>query len=754
MKSTFRNLALALLVLAPISSHAITEADRAIVRGGAFNSLKNPGFEGGRGDYTVSGATVAVVTSGSNLLFGKGSVTFTPSASGQYIQSSLYTIPVGLYGGKCMARVWYKGGDASNKIQVLDGSDALIVERQFTGDTGKAEPLAVNFVCPSSGSYRLRIVSTQSASIVALDGAHLGEADNFTQVSQASLYGAAIWPATANCQWSTSSTSYAAFTADSDCTLPVGSNLIGAASAPATKIPAITFAYLPPGEYELVAVAGFGKGTAASEAANFRFFDGTSDAAGENTVSSGTNVPVSPAIYGRFKYDTAQTNITFQIRGKVSVGSATADVYANTTSLYISVKRLPSSTLDAFSPSTLTWKVDATIAGANPSLGTSAVTSYTGVEDAGLTLTNNVGQGNILAQIPCSSTNAPTGTTCAAGSESVGVSFVLPAANSDVMACASFGWVGTTGSTLNNFVSTTFQLVETPNNAQTILQEGKSKPQGTVSTPAAASATATMPFRVCGNFSFASAGQKTIRLMFEQAGTGISGSSIYGDANTNLGQRDIHWEVYPMNQGVPAPILYGPFRTQRTVTASSYTAASSDETIFADGTSNSITINLPTAVGISGKRYTVVKTDSTTAIISVTPFGAETLNGGAQTVLHRQRESVTVESDGAGWFVVGDDYRIETAVVLPATGPACSVTSQSGTWIGTTSSAATGRCTIPFRSGIFSAAPQCTTSPANTSSGETGIFSSPSTSSIEVYAGNSSGTLVNQPIVIFCRGKR
>jgi hypothetical protein len=49
-----------------------------------------------------------------------------------------------------------------------------------------------------------------------------------------------------------------------------------------------------------------------------------------------------------------------------------------------------------------------------------------------------------------------------------------------------------------------------------------------------------------------------LRLMFEQqvAGTPAS-STIYGDANATQGQRDMHWEVYPLSYNTPAPILVG-----------------------------------------------------------------------------------------------------------------------------------------------------------------------------------------------------
>ena len=66
------------------------------------------------------------------------------------------------------------------------------------------------------------------------------------------------------------------------------------------------------------------------------------------------------------------------------------------------------------------------------------------------------------------------------------------------------------------------------------------------------------PFRLCGTFSFTSGGQKTLRLMYEQGVSGVlAGSSVLADGDAASGQRDIKWEVYPINQVTPAPFIRG-----------------------------------------------------------------------------------------------------------------------------------------------------------------------------------------------------
>lgn len=189
------------------------------------------------------------------------------------------------------------------------------------------------------------------------------------------------------------------------------------------------------------------------------------------------------------------------------------------------------------------WKVDATISGGNPSLGTSAVTTYTGIEHGSLTLTNNTGSGNITAMIGCSGTNAATGTTCSSGNESVSAVYNQPYANQDVRACASFGHNVQNSASSN--IGATFQIVETTNSTQTIIQEGKSRlPSGNITV----SSNLTFPNQVCGTFTFTSSGQKTLRLAYEQEVSGTAtANQILADALGVAGQRDIHWEIYPLS---------------------------------------------------------------------------------------------------------------------------------------------------------------------------------------------------------------
>lgn len=66
-----------------------------------------------------------------------------------------------------------------------------------------------------------------------------------------------------------------------------------------------------------------------------------------------------------------------------------------------------------------------------------------------------------------------------------------------------------------------------------------------------------------------------------------------------------------------------------------------------------ITINLPTAVGIEGRIYRIKKI-SVTALnnVIIDPFGAQTIDGSLTTTLTTIYQSVSMQSNGANWFII------------------------------------------------------------------------------------------------------
>ena len=85
---------------------------------------------------------------------------------------------------------------------------------------------------------------------------------------------------------------------------------------------------------------------------------------------------------------------------------------------------------------------------------------------------------------------------------------------------------------------------------------------------------------------------------------------------------------------------------------SPYTTTPTDDTILCDATSGSITINLLTAVGISGKKYNIKKIDSTSNSVTIDPDGAETIDGETSITITGENDNYTIQSDGTNWRII------------------------------------------------------------------------------------------------------
>lgn len=98
--------------------------------------------------------------------------------------------------------------------------------------------------------------------------------------------------------------------------------------------------------------------------------------------------------------------------------------------------------------------------------------------------------------------------------------------------------------------------------------------------------------------------------------------------------------------------------TEVTVTASSYTAVSTDSVIFANAVSNAITVNIPSPAGIAGRQFTIFKTDSSGNGVTVQP-AAGTMGGyGSSISFFSQYQGIAAVSDGTNWQITS--YPITT----------------------------------------------------------------------------------------------
>jgi len=89
------------------------------------------------------------------------------------------------------------------------------------------------------------------------------------------------------------------------------------------------------------------------------------------------------------------------------------------------------------------------------------------------------------------------------------------------------------------------------------------------------------------------------------------------------------------------------------VTATPYTATSSDAIIPVDATAGAVTVNLPTAVGIKGRLYVILKTDASSNAVTVDGNASETMGGALTQTLSSQNSAILIYSDGANWLLIG-----------------------------------------------------------------------------------------------------
>jgi trimeric autotransporter adhesin len=87
---------------------------------------------------------------------------------------------------------------------------------------------------------------------------------------------------------------------------------------------------------------------------------------------------------------------------------------------------------------------------------------------------------------------------------------------------------------------------------------------------------------------------------------------------------------------------------------SNYTATANDNTILANTQAGAVTITLPTAVGISGKLYTIKKIDSTANVVTVNTTSSQTIDGSTSYTMNTAYSGVNIQSDNANWWIIAN----------------------------------------------------------------------------------------------------
>jgi len=91
--------------------------------------------------------------------------------------------------------------------------------------------------------------------------------------------------------------------------------------------------------------------------------------------------------------------------------------------------------------------------------------------------------------------------------------------------------------------------------------------------------------------------------------------------------------------------------SSRTISAST-TPTPTDGTLLVNALSASITVTLPSASAFANKIYEIKKIDSSVNVVTVAGAGGNTVDGAATFLISSQYEAITVQSDGANWFIL------------------------------------------------------------------------------------------------------
>lgn len=534
-----------LLLLLSITSFAqLTDTQRQELL--AKNLLKNPGGENGLAHWSTSAGTLAHTTTAAQVASGKGAINIDFAADGDILSNAAVAIPVGAYGNVGVAVCSFKGEAAFDaNLRVFDGTNVLATVA-ITSGTTKFTRTAVYFSFPSSGNIQLQVEANAATSDIYVDDCYLGLADGagLSNVSQAEVYGTSLHTVDGSCFWSTTSSSYAAFSAVSACST---ASVTGKLEAPATKIPAAKTVNIGPSKYKVSFSVTTGE--SGSDICQYRITDGTNSISEVRQATGGA----SRALYlsGIVEYSTAQSEVVFSLQAKRISGAGTGCfVYSTGQPLEITVEKFPLNSAESFTTDTSNYYVNATISGAHFVLGTAAVASYKEMTAATSTLTNHTLKGSIAGvEHACSGTNPSTGTTCAVGDESNGIAVpIYQTGLYDV--CVDFASFSQDSS--GNTKKIGYKIVQTENASQTLVQDGVNRVapghRGVSSADVVQSA-----LRICETFSVSAGPKRTFRLFFQKDST--SGIGRLTSEGTGTGNEGINWTISKTAENKPAPIF-------------------------------------------------------------------------------------------------------------------------------------------------------------------------------------------------------
>ena len=122
----------------------------------------------------------------------------------------------------------------------------------------------------------------------------------------------------------------------------------------------------------------------------------------------------------------------------------------------------------------------------------------------------------------------------------------------------------------------------------------------------------------------------------------------------SLGKSDRRFgEFYSVDGDFSGTLKTEGFKTGvAATTQAAITLSDTDHTLLADCTNNNVVVSLPASAGNDGLQYTIKKVDGSANYCSVTPNGAETIDGQSSFTITGQYESVSLVCYSGEWYLV------------------------------------------------------------------------------------------------------
>jgi len=139
--------------------------------------------------------------------------------------------------------------------------------------------------------------------------------------------------------------------------------------------------------------------------------------------------------------------------------------------------------------------------------------------------------------------------------------------------------------------------------------------------------------------------------MYDDA-AGATGDLYYRDASGNFVRLGIGSNGQTLKVAGGIPVWSAANNLSTATKTSSYTISATDVVIFANASSASVAISLPTASSMAGYRFYIKRTDNSANTCSVTRSGTDTIDGMTSFTIDQQYTSMTVVSDGSAWYII------------------------------------------------------------------------------------------------------